>query len=568
MSTKWGLLCAGLLRASDKERRARADDVERALGTVSLKLRASAGERDAATEALRRADTEIARLVRALDALRMDHDDALRRLAHERGLRGELGMLARGRTFRNRWRRFGVSGRAVCFGDAAGDGRAVRRDDRRGGAREGRGGGRADGVGRERRAGQAGRDPARVSRRAAGHGGRGRARRGWRGPSANAPPSGAAEPTPPSSARRDAQNAATAMDAATRRVQRRALEVKAELIAALLDGLAARRDAVVANRLAGASAEKTSAYRAENAAARVMRFARLSKERRIREGSLPGTPTKDTAATNEDTANTTSRLEKEDGRVETASDRFGSAASMMSTRARALGDGVGARAISARTERLLQTGTPLQTARTATRRRTRKQSPKNALRTPRFVRKTSRFGSPSPPARMRFRTPTRSPRREPRGARAKVVHSPPAKAHALRETVVARGGGVSFDEDPADRSYASLVKARARARGRARGAERERRGARGARAAVRRGSGRRAGRGRAATRECRRRKKREEVDAAALGRAASAQVGQEKSGRDQSVRLQTDQGEGHEAVSARRREAVSARRRSNRSSSM
>ena len=96
VSTKWGLLCAGLLRASDKERRARADDVERALETVSLKLRASAGERDAATEALRRADTEIARLVRALDALRMDHDDALRRLAHERGLRGELGMLARG----------------------------------------------------------------------------------------------------------------------------------------------------------------------------------------------------------------------------------------------------------------------------------------------------------------------------------------------------------------------------------------------------------------------------------------------------------------------------------------
>ena len=65
-------------------------------GGASLRLRASAGERDAATEALRRADTEIARLVRALDALRMDHDDALRRLAHERGLRGELGMLARG----------------------------------------------------------------------------------------------------------------------------------------------------------------------------------------------------------------------------------------------------------------------------------------------------------------------------------------------------------------------------------------------------------------------------------------------------------------------------------------
>jgi hypothetical protein len=51
-----------------------------------------------------------------------------------------------------------------------------------------------------------------------------------------------------------------------------------------------------------------------------------------------------------------------------------------------------------------------------------------------------------------------------RRARPKVVHSPPSKAHALRarEAVVARGGGVSFDEDPAERSYASLVKARAR----------------------------------------------------------------------------------------------------------
>ena len=73
-----------------------------------------------------------------------------------------------------------------------------------------------------------------------------------------------AEPEPFGAA---AQNAATSMDAATRRVQRGALEVKAELVAALLDGLAARRDAAVANRLAGASTEKASAYRAENAAA-------------------------------------------------------------------------------------------------------------------------------------------------------------------------------------------------------------------------------------------------------------------------------------------------------------
>ena len=60
-------------------------------------------------------------------------------------------------------------------------------------------------------------------------------------------------PSPPPSAigqstnrELDAQRAASSMDAATRRVQRRALEVKVELVAALLDGLAARRDAIVA----------------------------------------------------------------------------------------------------------------------------------------------------------------------------------------------------------------------------------------------------------------------------------------------------------------------------------
>ena len=155
---------------------------------------------------------------------------------------------------------------------------------------------------------------------------------------------------------------------------------------------------------------------------------------------------------------------KEDGRVETASDRFGSAASGYA-RARRARRRRGARARFPRgTETLLQTETPLQTARDrATRRRTRKQSPKNALRTPRFVRKTSRFGSPSPPARTRSRTPTRFPRREPRGARGRrlCTRRRPRRTRS-RETVVARGGGVSFDEDPADRSYASLVKARAR----------------------------------------------------------------------------------------------------------
>ena len=478
VSTKWGLLCAGLLRASDKERRARAEDVERALETASLKLRASAGERDGAAEALRRADTEIARLVRALDALRMDHDDALRRLAHERGLRGELGMLARGQdpgvvfdaasdaseafldapsvlaTRRAMDALFDATTAAVALAkDAAEDARmgsdeSVARDK----------------LGETLRAchdallvmADEDESAARLARsereRAA---------------------VGAAEP--PSSARRDARNAATAMDAATRRVQRRALEVKAELVAALLDGLAARRDAAVANRLAGASTEKASAYRAENAAARVMRFARLSKERRIREGSLPGTPTK--AATNADTAipttsdigEATSTSRREDGRVETASDRFGSAASGYARAARAA-TAWSARATSARDrDRDREDREPDPSsdgaygaappyAQTVSEERSSDAALRDSTDVPEdSVRLSVAAGADA------FSDPDAfSSARAARRARPKVVHSPPSKAHALRETVVARGGGVSFDEDPADRSYASLVKARAR----------------------------------------------------------------------------------------------------------
>jgi hypothetical protein len=467
VSTKWGILCAGALRAHDKEQRARAEDVELALETASRKLHASVAERDAATEALRRADTEIARLVRALDALRVDHDDALRRLQNERGLRGELGMLARGRnpggderdaddafldepsiaaTRKAMDALHDATTHAVALArTAAEDARmgtdaSVARDQLEDTLRACHDALliMADEEENKKRIEKAERERVAVGL----------------GPSP--PPSAIGQST---NRELDAQRAASSMDAATRRVQRRALEVKAELVAALLDGLAARRDAIVAERNAGASAEKVSKYRAENAAARMMRFARVSKERRVLEGSLPGTPEEITAhAAQTERVPSSETTEQRKG----ASDRFGSAASGYARAARAATTW-SARAISARDRDpdpdpgkgdgsgSVASGSDADTPPSA--------EVFSEREDPRSVRSSVAAGADA------FSDPDQfSSAQAARRARPKVVHSPPAKAHALRarEAVVARGGGVSFDEDPAERSYASLVKARAR----------------------------------------------------------------------------------------------------------
>ncbi len=467
VSTKWGILCAGALRAHDKEQRARAEDVELALETASRKLHASVAERDAATEALRRADTEIARLVRALDALRVDHDDALRRLQNERGLRGELGMLARGRnpggderdaddafldepsiaaTRKAMDALHDATTHAVALArTAAEDARmgtdaSVARDQLEDTLRACHDALliMADEEENKKRIEKAERERVAVGL----------------GPSPQ--PSATGQST---NRELDAQRAASSMDAATRRVQRRALEVKAELVAALLDGLAARRDAIVAERNAGASAEKVSKYRAENAAERMMRFARVSKERRVLEGSLPGTPEEITAhAAQTERVPSSETTEQRKG----ASDRFGSAASGYARAARAATTW-SARAISARDRDpdpdpgkgdgsgSVASGLDADTPPSA--------EVFSEREDPRSVRSSVAAGADA------FSDPDQfSSAQAARRARPKVVHSPPAKAHALRarEAVVARGGGVSFDEDPAERSYASLVKARAR----------------------------------------------------------------------------------------------------------
>ena len=467
VSTKWGILCAGALRAHDKEQRARAEDVELALETASRKLHASVAERDAATEALRRADTEIARLVRALDALRVDHDDALRRLQNERGLRGELGMLARGRnpggderdaddafldepsiaaTRKAMDALHDATTHAVALArTAAEDARmgtdaSVARDQLEDTLRACHDALliMADEEENKKRIEKAERERVAVGL----------------GPSPQ--PSATGQST---NRELDAQRAASSMDAATRRVQRRALEVKAELVAALLDGLAARRDAIVAERNAGASAEKVSKYRAENAAERMMRFARVSKERRVLEGSLPGTPEEITAhAAQTERVPSSETTEQRKG----ASDRFGSAASGYARAARAATTW-SARAISARDSYpdpdpgkgdgsgSVASGSDADTPPSA--------EVFSEREDPRSVRSSVAAGADA------FSDPDQfSSAQAARRARPKVVHSPPAKAHALRArgAVVARGGGVSFDEDPAERSYASLVKARAR----------------------------------------------------------------------------------------------------------
>ena len=71
------------------------DDVAYALAQKTVRLRAAEGERDAAHEALRATEHELGRAARALDALRAEHDAALRQLQTEKGLRVEISDMVR-----------------------------------------------------------------------------------------------------------------------------------------------------------------------------------------------------------------------------------------------------------------------------------------------------------------------------------------------------------------------------------------------------------------------------------------------------------------------------------------
>ena len=95
VALKWGVLAAGALRRRDRSARNAVDDVAYALAQKTVRLRAAEGERDAAHEALRATEHELGRAARALDALRAEHDAALRQLQTEKGLRVEISDMVR-----------------------------------------------------------------------------------------------------------------------------------------------------------------------------------------------------------------------------------------------------------------------------------------------------------------------------------------------------------------------------------------------------------------------------------------------------------------------------------------
>ena len=87
---RWSLLSAALLRKAEKARRGTMDDVEFALTQKTLQLQVAVTERDVANEAAARAERELAHSRAVLEGLRREHDGALRQLQKEHGLRVEI----------------------------------------------------------------------------------------------------------------------------------------------------------------------------------------------------------------------------------------------------------------------------------------------------------------------------------------------------------------------------------------------------------------------------------------------------------------------------------------------
>ena len=87
---RWSLLAAALLRKREKERRGEMDDVEFALTQKTLQLQVAVTERDASNEAAGRLERECAHNRALLEGLRREHDGALKQLQKEHGLRVEI----------------------------------------------------------------------------------------------------------------------------------------------------------------------------------------------------------------------------------------------------------------------------------------------------------------------------------------------------------------------------------------------------------------------------------------------------------------------------------------------
>ena len=287
VALKWGVLAAGALRRRDRSARNAVDDVAYALAQKTVRLRAAEGERDAAHEALRATEHELGRAARALDALRAEHDAALRQLQTEKGLRVEISDMVRADGERGRNMMEGASVYEVqrameelaeATGRAA---KTARRAAEEAEAEEGRDAG----------ARNSSRDDSSES---ASSSARATLERDLRAcedallimadeDDARAAAARAAGASMGLVA--TASGGSAPLDDASRAVRRKALEIKADFLSALVDAATLRRETARARREASAHAARADvaqksvvSLRGDAAASKMLRFAKTARE--------------------------------------------------------------------------------------------------------------------------------------------------------------------------------------------------------------------------------------------------------------------------------------------------
>ena len=287
VALKWGVLAAGALRRRDRSARNAVDDVAYALAQKTVRLRAAEGERDAAHEALRATEHELGRAARALDALRAEHDAALRQLQTEKGLRVEISDMVRADGERGRNMMEGASVYEVqrameelaeATGRAA---KTARRAAEEAEVEEGRDAG----------AQNSSRDDSSES---ASSSARATLERDLRAcedallimadeDDARAAAARAAGASMGLVA--TASGGSAPLDDASRAVRRKALEIKADFLSALVDAATLRRETARARREASAHAARADvaqksvvSLRGDAAASKMLRFAKTARE--------------------------------------------------------------------------------------------------------------------------------------------------------------------------------------------------------------------------------------------------------------------------------------------------
>jgi len=304
VALKWGVLAAGALRRRDQSARNAVDDVAYALAQKTVRLRAAEGERDAAHEALRATEHELGRAARALDALRAEHDAALRQLRTEKGLRVEISDMVRAEGERGRKMMEGASvyevqrameelaeatGRAAKTARRAAE-EAEEAEEEEAEAEEGRDAG----------ARNSSRDDSRNSSERASSSALSTLERDLRAcedallimadeDDARAAAARAAGASMGLVA--TASGGSAPLDDASRAVRRRALEIKADFLSALVDAATLRGETARARREASAHAARADvaqksvvSLRGDAAASKMLRFAKTAREaKRVRE---------------------------------------------------------------------------------------------------------------------------------------------------------------------------------------------------------------------------------------------------------------------------------------------